>query len=217
MSANLDILLMGVKIEKTSVFTSATRPLLLPFRWRSIKIDKDKDQDSTLMMMFKTGDDMRQDALILQLFSIMDKELRGVDLDMNFTIYNLISFTVDDGLLQFVPNSATVTKIKKEKFPNDRNCIEKYMREGAKTDENPKDYEDRILPNYIKSFAGYCTATYLLGIGDRHLENIMIDVNGLYFHIDFGFIFGKEPNDFKTYMASKIRIHSVMITALGGP
>ena len=43
MSANLDILLMGIKIEKTSVFTSATRPLLLPFRWRSIKIDKDKD------------------------------------------------------------------------------------------------------------------------------------------------------------------------------
>ena len=119
MSANLDILLMGVKIEKTSVFTSATRPLLLPFRWRSIKIDKDKDQDSTLMMMFKTGDDMRQDALILQLFSIMDTDLRAVGLDMNFTIYNLISFTVDDGLLQFVPNSATVTKIKKELFPND--------------------------------------------------------------------------------------------------
>jgi len=90
---------MGIKIEKTSVFTSATRPLLLPFRWRSIKIDKDKDQDSSLMMMFKTGDDMRQDALILQLFSIMDTDLREVGLDMNFTIYNLISFTVDDGLL----------------------------------------------------------------------------------------------------------------------
>ena len=82
---------------------------------------------------------------------------------------------------------------------------------------NPGDYENRILPNYIRTFAGYCTATYLLGIGDRHLENIMIDVNGFYFHIDFGFIFGKEPNDFKTYMASKIRIHNVMITALGGP
>lgn len=103
LSANLDILLMGVKIENTSVFTSATRPLLLPFRWRSIKADRDKDQDSTLMMMFKTGDDMRQDALILQLFSIMDTDLREVGLDMNFTIYNLISFTVDDGLLQFVP------------------------------------------------------------------------------------------------------------------
>lgn len=87
------------------------------------------------------------------------------------------------------------------------------MRSNAADD---KDYLERVLDNYIKSFAGYCTATYLLGIGDRHLENIMIDKDGKYFHIDFGFIFGKEPNDFKTWMASKIRISRVMIDVLGG-
>jgi len=50
-------------------------------------------------MMFKTGDDMRQDALVLQLFSIMDQVLKEVGLDLNFTIYNLIAMTKDDGLL----------------------------------------------------------------------------------------------------------------------
>jgi phosphatidylinositol 3-kinase len=43
----------------------------------------------------------------------------------------------------------------------------------------------------------------------------MIDRDGKFFHIDFGFIFGKEPGG-KGGLASKIRISSSMIEAMGG-
>ena len=43
----------------------------------------------------------------------------------------------------------------------------------------------------------------------------MIDKNGYFFHIDFGFIFGKEPGG-KENFASKIRISNTMIKAMGG-
>jgi len=137
----------------------------------------------------------------------MDKALREVGMDLRFTIYNLIAFTCDDGLLQFVPNSETITDIKK-----DYADIADYMRKKA---ENEKDFKERVLLNYIYSCAGYCTATYLLGIGDRHLENLMIDKDGKFFHIDFGFIFGKEPGG-KDRWASKIRISKSMVVAMGG-
>lgn len=74
---------------------------------------------------------------------------------------------------------------------------------------------DEIMDIYIKSCAGYCTVTYLLAVGDRHLENLLIDKFGHLFHVDFGFIFGKNPPG-KNIMAPPIRICKEMVEGMGG-
>lgn len=48
-----------------------------------------------------------------------------------------------------------------------------------------------IRDKFLVNYAGICSSGYILGIGDRHLENILLNYqNGNLIAIDFGYSFG---------------------------
>jgi phosphatidylinositol-4,5-bisphosphate 3-kinase len=77
---------------------------------------------------------------------------------------------------------------------------------------------DTVYENFARTCAGYCVATYVLGIGDRHNDNIMMTRDGRLFHIDFGHFLG----NFKSKLGVKRERAPFVFTphfsdVLGGP
>ena len=94
----------GIDPEKCRVMESAKKPLWLSFM-------SAKKGEKNIIIMLKVGDDLRQDALILQLLNIMNDIWRKEGLDMQMMLYDCISTGDERGLLQVVQNATTLASI----------------------------------------------------------------------------------------------------------
>lgn len=93
-----------------------------------------------------------------------------------------------------------------------RNDIRRYLQQLHPAPHAPYGIEPDVLETFVKSCAGYCVAMYVLGVGDRHLDNLMLRSNGALFHIDFGYILGRDPKPFPPPM----KLCKEMVEAMGG-
>ena len=124
----------------------------------------------------------------------MDLLLKRVNLDMKLTCYGalvlipcLSAFHAIDvslcvtqatgassGIVQFVEDSKAISDILAE----NQSSILNYLRSNNPDAAAPNGVRADAVDAFTKSCAGYCVITYLLGVGDRHLDNIMVRKNG---------------------------------------
>ncbi len=160
-------------------------------------------------VIFKTGDDLRQDQLMIQMISLMDGLLKQVNLDLKLRTYRILATGPRDGLVEFIKCSSPISAVLKDYG----NSILEFLKAHNPDKDSHLGVKRSAMSNFVRSTAGYCVITYLLGIGDRHLDNLMIQPEGNLFHIDFGYILGADP---KPLAPPPFRFSKEMMEAMGG-
>ncbi|XP_017873491.1 PREDICTED: phosphatidylinositol 4,5-bisphosphate 3-kinase catalytic subunit delta isoform [Drosophila arizonae] len=201
--------------HNNGIFQNIQNPLNPSFRCRRVTPDKCKVMDSKMRplwvvfenvdqtandvyIIFKNGDDLRQDMLTLQMLRVMDQLWKREGLDLRMNIYNCISMEQRLGMIEVVRHSETIANIQKLKgmfsatSPFKKGSLYSWLKEHNKAPEKL----NKAINEFTLSCAGYCVATYVLGVADRHSDNIMVKRNGQLFHIDFGHILGHFKEKF---------------------
>lgn len=171
--------------------------------WKPIVL-KLIDQFGNGKKLLLKKEDVVKDFVINKIISLMDYLIKKEEeIDCHVVKYRSYPIKSDIGIIEIVDEADTIFNITNfRKF-----TIQNYIME-----QNPTETVQELRKRFTRSTAAYCVITFLLGIGDRHLDNIMVHNSGSLFHIDYGYILGTDPK----FKDPFIRITHGMLDAMGG-
>ncbi|GAB5373440.1 hypothetical protein AAMO2058_001751900 [Amorphochlora amoebiformis] len=156
------------EVHVLDVFKTNSKPCLV----NMLPAQREQLMSSPMRLIVKHGDDFRQDVatmLVFRLFNFLWRvgKLRHKDIPVRCHAYHTCATGENIGVIEFVENCFPLSKIK-EIQPVSPEKLQRLVATGA----------------------GSYIAAFVLGIRDRHADNIMIRDDGVMFHIDFGRVFG---------------------------
>ena len=197
------VLITNIRYNRVEVKSSAEAPLVLPCLRTTSKSTNTKSSTTLYRALYKR-DDLRKDRIVQDCLSLMYTLLRQEvalsDLPPLVT-YRVLPTSPTAGLIEMVENAETLYTIIRE-YGSILHFLHRYNGHQSMKD---------IRASFAKSCAAYTVITFLLGVGDRHTENVMLTRSGSLFHIDYGFLLGRDPKPLQPPM----RLDSTMIEALG--
>ncbi|XP_048097528.1 phosphatidylinositol 4,5-bisphosphate 3-kinase catalytic subunit gamma isoform [Alosa alosa] len=179
-----------IQLNRCKIMASKKKPLWLEFSG----VDSQATTGPPVGIIFKEGDDLRQDMLVIQTLKVMDSIWQERSLNLNLVPYGCISTGHNIGMIEIVRDAVTIAAVQRSQggtkgaFKND--ALFEWLKDKCPL----QGIHYQAMERFVNSCAGYCVATYVLGIGDRHNDNIMITDKGNLFHIDFGHILGNTKS-----------------------
>lgn len=160
--------------------------------------------------IIKKDPHLRKENIVSSLISLLQDKLYvqfkkdGIKSFDKIPTYKILMINNELGIIEFVDDSITLRQIGMKGY-----TIQNYIME-----QNKDEKIGSIKNKFIKSLAISSCLSYILGLGDRHLDNIMINVKGQLFHIDYGYLMENPMTNI--FGAPVIRVTKDMIDFLGG-
>jgi phosphatidylinositol 4-kinase len=164
--------------------------------------------------MAKSNDDLRQEVFIMQMIHYYKSVFAQANLPLWLKTYRILSTSSSTGLIEVLVDATSLDGLKKsENYPKEGG-LRRYFEEtyGSPDSEAFKEAQR----NFMQSLAGYSLISYLLGLGDRHNGNIMIDTQGRLMHIDFGFVMGMAPGHEFSMERAPFKFTKEYVEVMGG-
>lgn len=173
------------KLHVLDVFNTNAKPLLLEVTTDEKRHASAPPQASPSLVLpgvskliLKAGDDLRQDVGVLSVFRAFNYFWQAEKLEFDghpveAHIYNCVAMSDKMGLIEFVTGCYSMTHVK---------TVAQNGILGNRAHIN----------RLVATAAGSFMAAFILGIRDRHSDNVLVTKEGLMFHIDFGHILGDK-------------------------
>jgi len=176
-----------VQVEHVDTIWSSSRPLVIECRTNS----------GELKTFLLKNEDVRSDRMAMTLGFFIQSMTKNV----HIRTYKVFPLSSNMGCVEMVPHATTLYDVRKK-----GTLLNFTMSHNSSL--SVRTLRERL----VKSCAGACLLAFTIGLGDRHLENIMITNEAYLVHVDFGWILGDDPK----HAATPMRITEDMIDALGG-
>ena len=164
---------------------------------------------SIVSFIIKANDDLRQEAMTMQLIKKFDELFRKENIPLKLHPYEIIVTSNSGGLIEFINDTISFDALKKKLLEYNLTFTEFFERYFG------DDFEE-AQKNFAESLAGYSLVCYLLSIKDRHNGNILLSKDGCIIHIDFGFILGISPGGNMNFENAPFKITKDYIYLMGG-
>jgi hypothetical protein len=162
-------------------------------------------------MIFKSGDDLRQEQLAVQLIKQFDEIFRDEKLPLWLYPYVVLAVSSRSGFIETVPNTTSIDVLRRS-LP-EVNSLAEYF--AAAYGESGSARHTTAQRCFCESLAAYSLVCYLLQIKDRHNGNMLLDRHGHLIHIDYGFMFASSPGQLG-FESAPFKLTQDMVDVMGG-
>ena len=139
----------GAPSSSTSAAAAAEAPPPARTEAGSSDADAAPQRPPPYGVIFKNGDDLRQDQLVMQLFTLMDRLLRNENLDLRMTPYRVLATGPVDGMVQFVESKSIAAIVAQH-----GGSLLNYLRAHHPDESSPATYG--VAPVVLDTFVRSC-------------------------------------------------------------